>query len=319
MLISFLLILSTSACTPGVSQTGEGGWVSPTPMQTPPASPTVELSPTPMVTRSPTVAPYPTDTPPPPSAAPPTEGPQASPTPHHCWNRGGYLEKESISAAELEHPLAFQVYLPPCYYHHTEQYYPVLYLLHGLYSTDNQWVRLGVVETARTLMTEGEIPPFIIVMPRDRDWSLPPENKFGDVLVFELVLWVDNHYRTIPGHEFRAIGGLSRGGNWALHIGLQYWGMFGALGAHSAPVFYTDGLKISRWLDEIPPEKMPRIFIDIGENDGDGEYIHIFEDMLNERGIPHEWHLNPGTHNEEYWGAHLEQYLLWYSETWGES
>ncbi len=318
-------ILSTSACTPGLPRWGE---VTPYPTLTikptltliPSASPTATPTPILTVEAPPTVETSPPETPAsiPAETSTPTENVPPSATPFACWSKGGYLEQKSIISPELEHPLEFQVYLPPCYYHYPEKHYPVLYLLHGLYYSDNQWVRMGLVNTANELMAAGEIPPFIIILPRDQDWSLPPTNKFGEVLVFELVLWVDNNYRTIPGSEFRAIGGLSRGGNWAIHIVLQYWGMFGALGAHSAPVFYTDGLKIPRWLDEIPPEKMPRIFLDIGEDDGDGKYMHSFEGMLTKRNIPHEWHLNPGTHNEEYWSSHLEQYLRWYSDAWRE-
>lgn len=238
------------------------------------------------------------------------------PTSLPCWEKGGYSDRFTLVSNQLEDPLEYRVYLPPCYYHQTDRSYPVLYLLHGLYSNDIQWVRIGVEETANRMMASGEIPPFIIIMPNDMDWEIPPTNKFGEVLVKELVLRVDNQFRTIPTREYRAIGGLSRGGNWALHIGLQYWGIFGALGAHSAPVFITDGMQIAGWLDDIPPESMPRIFLDIGHRDANGAYLHVVEEMLSERGIPHEWYLNIGRHNEEYWSANLDEYLRWYSEPW---
>lgn len=310
MLISLVVAFGVSACTPNVPQTVEWIGVSDTPQPTA-TSPTATTTPISEFLPSPTLG-----------ASTPQNTPEdifpATPTPHHCWERGGYLEEDAIATSELELPLEYRVYIPPCYYHQPDRYFPVLYLFHGLYSTDFQWIRMGVAETADRLMGAREIPPFIIVMPRDQDWSLPPDNKFGEMIISELIPWIDNHYRTIPGRDFRAIGGLSRGGNWAIHLSLQYWGMFSALGAHSAPVFYTDGLQLPRWLDEIPPEKMPRIFLDIGVNDGDGEYFLKFEEMLSERGIPHEWHLNAGTHNEVYWSAHLEQYLRWYSEEWTE-
>ena len=41
-----------------------------------------------------------------------------------------------------------------------------------------------------------------------------------------------------------------------------------------------------------------------------------FEELLNQRGIPHEWYLFSGYHNEDYWSEHLEMYLRWYSRTW---
>ena len=41
-----------------------------------------------------------------------------------------------------------------------------------------------------------------------------------------------------------------------------------------------------------------------------------FEELLNQRGIPHEWYLFSGYHTEDYWSAHLETYLRWYARTW---
>ncbi|OQY37539.1 MAG: hypothetical protein B6243_00335 [Anaerolineaceae bacterium 4572_5.2] len=311
MLIGLALALGLSACTPTATPTVQWIGVSDTPQPTaiPPT-----MTPTPILEGMPS----PTHSPQSVQNTPTEASALITPTPLGCWENGGYLTEDAISTTALELPLEFRIYLPPCYYHQPDRYFPVLYLFHGLYSTDIQWVRMGVVETANSLMGTGEIPPFIIVMPRDSDWSLPPENKFGEMIITEFIPWIDGHYRTIPGNDFRAIGGLSRGGNWAINLGLRHWGMFGSIGAHSAPIFYTDGLQLSRWLDNIPSEKMPRFFLDIGEKDGDGEYLHQFEEMLSERGIPHEWHLNSGTHNEKYWSAHLEQYLRWYSEPWQE-
>lgn len=302
-------MLSASACTSSLDRWGE---VTPYPTLTPIPSPTLRIS------ASPTLAPTPTPTTSPTPDPSPTATSPPSSTPLACWSEGGKLEKRAINSPQLEDPLEYQVFTPPCYEHFADKHYPVLYLLHGLYYSDNQWLRMGAHTTANTLMAEGEIPPFIIIFPRDHIWTLPPENKFGEVLVRDLVPWIDSHYRTIPGNEYRAIGGLSRGGNWAIHIVLQYWDIFGALGAHSAPIFYSDGLRLSDWLDEIPSEEMPRIFLDIGQDDKDNNYILSFEEMLRERGIPHEWHLNSGSHNEEYWISHLDQYLLWYSEAWRE-
>ena len=41
-----------------------------------------------------------------------------------------------------------------------------------------------------------------------------------------------------------------------------------------------------------------------------------FEAVLNIEGIPHEWYLFPGYHEEEYWASHVEQYIRGYAETW---
>ena len=40
------------------------------------------------------------------------------------------------------------------------------------------------------------------------------------------------------------------------------------------------------------------------------------ESLLTELGIPHTWHLYPGTHDEAYWHDHVPAYLLWYASHW---
>jgi enterochelin esterase-like enzyme len=218
----------------------------------------------------------------------------------------------------LRQPLEYRVYLPPCYDRQPAHRYPVLYLIHGQSYTDDQWERLGAGKTADDLISNGDIPPLIIVMPRDRIWEQPTVDKFGEAVVQALIPYIDQAYRTSPTREYRAVGGLSRGAGWAIHLGLSHWELFGAIGAHSLPVFWSDTAHIPAWLDSIPFESLPRIYIDIGDKDRPpilGSAIW-FEQLLTRKGIPHEWHLFSGYHEEAYWRAHIEQYLRWYSLGW---
>jgi enterochelin esterase-like enzyme len=160
--------------------------------------------------------------------------------------------------------------------------------------------------------------PFIIVMPRDRSWSQPTEDPFGQAIVEVLLPWIDENYRTRPERAGRAIGGLSRGAGWAVHLGLSHWESFGAIGAHSLPVFWTDLPHIKAWLDSIPPEALPRIYLDLGDKDRPqiSKSAMWFEQLLTDKDIPHEWHLYSGYHEEAYWQAHVEEYLRWYAAGW---
>ncbi len=68
-------------------------------------------------------------------------------------------------------------------------------------------------------------------MPRDRRWSQPDEDKFGQAVAEVLIPWIDAHYRTIPDRAFRAIGGRIPGGaGWAVHLALSRWELFGGVG-----------------------------------------------------------------------------------------
>ena len=235
-----------------------------------------------------------------------------------CLEQGGRIESGNLRSQQLSLPMEYRVYLPPCYDQQTGRRYPVLYLIHGQNYTEDQWDRLGADETADRLIAKGEIPPFLIVMPRDRNWSEPAEDLFGRVVIDELIPWVDRNYRTLAEREFRAIGGLSRGAGWAVHLGLSHWEIFGALGAHSLPVFWSDTPKVRGWLIEIPRENLPRIYLDIGDQDREPIMASAvwFEKLLTHLGIPHEWRLFPGYHEEAYWQAHLPKYLRWYSSGW---
>ena len=212
----------------------------------------------------------------------------------------------------------FRIYLPPCYDDQPDREYPVLYLMHGQSYNEDQWDRLGIDETADQLIASGEIPPLVIVMPAEQDpITPPPENPFGDAIVKELLPFINETYRIMDNRTYRAIGGLSRGGNWAVHLGLIHWGLFGILGAHSTPSFVTDGpARIREYIQAIPDNKLPRIFMDAGEKDGWISYTHKLEAVFTDENIPHEWYLFQGTHDEEYWSNHIETYLLWYSQGW---
>jgi len=221
------------------------------------------------------------------------------------------------SAVEVtKPPQEFIIYLPPCYDQNPDERYPVLYLLHGQTYTDDQWVRLGAVETADRLILSGEAPAFIMVFPDDRYWNVPSGTGFGGRVIDHLIPYIDRNYRTIADREHRAIGGMSRGAGWALRLGLTRWDMFGSMGLHSLASFIDDRPLLKRWMGVIPPESLPRIYIDSGDNDRELgvnlEFIEIMSDM----GIPYEWHLNTGEHDELYWSAHVEDYLLWYVAVW---
>jgi len=244
--------------------------------------------------------------------------PTFAPTPLPCRDKNGNIETRQLETALLPEPLVFRVYLPPCYHQLPERRYPVLYLLHGQTYTEEQWDRLGVDETADALIAAGQIPPLLIVMPREQDdLTLPPENRYGEAILLDLIPYIDRNYRTREGHAYRAIGGVSRGGNWAVYLGLSHWETFGALGGHSTPSFATLGPpRIREYLLAIPENKIPRIYLDAGEDDGKLLFTLELEAVLTEENILHEWHLFLGAHDEEYWSAHIEDYLRWYAQGW---
>lgn len=277
----------------------------PAPSQTP-----VPATPTPLPTATPTATPSPSPT------ATWTASPTPTATDHPCTQAPGTVTRHTLATDLSPLPWEFRVYAPPCYDAFPEQRYPLLILIHGSTYTDSQWDDLGADETADRLIAAGELPPFLILMPRDRIWVEPTEDPFGVALVSRILPWVDENYRTIPEKPYRAIGGLSRGASWAVHLGLKHLDLFYSIGAHSLPVFLTDPPRLRSWLDQAPVDELPRFYLDIGDRDYLLDKAIWFEELLTEKNIPHEWYLNSGRHEDAYWAGHVEEYLRWYAAPW---
>lgn len=261
----------------------------PTPTPTPlPATATVTPSPIPTPTLTPT------------------------PTPLGCLTQPGRLENGSLD--DMKPPQEFIVYLPPCYDAFPQERYPVLYLLHGQTYTDEQWVHIGAPSVADNLIHMNLAAPFIMVFPDDRYWNLPPGPGFGDRLVNNIVPYIDSHYRTIADAPHRAVGGLSRGGGWGIHMILTEYTLFGIVGLHSPVIFDDDGAMLEKLMSAIPANAWPHIWIDGGDRDGELGNIRRFESLLTAYEVPHEWRMFKGDHTEPYWRAHLNDYLTWYTE-----
>ncbi len=241
----------------------------------------------------------------------------ATPTEEVCTSVEGTIELREIVIPETTRTLAFRVYLPPCYAERWNYDYPVLYLLHGQSSTDDQWDRLGVDEAADQLISTGQAQPFLIVMPYEYYYLQDPrESVYGDQLVNNLIPWVDEEYDTCDLRECRAIGGLSRGAGWAIHLGFTEWELFGSVGAHSLALFQGDFYSLPDRLNKITDDAYPRVYMDDGSLDYMLESAGNFERQLTRYHVPHEWVINNGAHNEEYWAAHVEDYLIWYTSAW---
>ena len=238
----------------------------------------------------------------------------STPTLTPCVTQPGRVESGKLESTNP--PQEYLIYLPPCYDENIEERYPVLYLLHGQTYTQDQWVRLGAVDVINHLILSGESVPFIVVFPDDRYWNLPPGPGFGQRLVENLIPHIDQNYRTIDDRDYRAIGGMSRGAGWALRLGLTHWELFGSIGLHSLAVLQKDASKIEDWLADIPPSSQPRVFMDVGDNDPELIMANQVETQFNEYGLSHEWHLYNGAHTEDYWSAHVEEYIRWYAEGW---
>lgn len=248
------------------------------------------------------------------SATPPpslTPRPTRTPTSTPCAEAAGTVTAISVPSDMLNYPIDAQLYLPPCYATSGERY-PVLYLIHGLNFTNLQWVELGAPALADALSAAGEIAPLIIVMPSDRkDVRLDP------AFVTDLVPYIDATYRTKADYAYRAIGGLSRGAGWAVHLGLRYPQVFGRVGAHSPAVHFGDEnnlLAYARAVDKTGP--VPALYVDVGDLDGQRQSAAWLDQVFTWFSFGHTYLVQPGGHTEQYWSEHLPDYLRFYAASW---
>lgn len=280
-------------------------------------------TPTPTITPSPTLTPTPSTTPiihsglyPIPIEAPYFATPPAS---TDCDGQGTVLNSRFPSeVAGRTRP--YHVYLPPCY-GQDGRVYPVIYLIHGSIQTDSHWLELGLARYADEGIAGGRYPAFIAIMPysglignvTSGGWK-----SIEGITVDYLLPYIDENYCTWSEAAGRSIGGISRGGYWALEIAFRHPELFNAVSGHSSHLrFQTD-----------PPEYNPlatyatvdlsnmRIWLDRGEKDFLRPGQNQLHRSLDEAGIAHEYHINEGGHSDFYWAEHLAEYLDWHLALW---
>lgn len=224
---------------------------------------------------------------------------------------------DSVVAGE---PMRYRIYLPPCY-GLDGHLYPSLYMFGGNIHDDGIWDALGLDEAAESAIMAGAIPPLLIVMP-DNGWlanttTSGPASYEGFVLN-ELIPHIESRYCAWPAREGRAVGGLSRGGYWSLMMAFRRADLFRSVGGHSPALIDSfAGAAEDPAVTGITNELGDlRIWVDIGERDPYIVQARPLHEALTGAGVPHEWRVNPGTHEEAYWREHVGEYLGWYSDGW---
>ncbi len=255
----------------------------------------------------------------PPETATALPPPLNTATPEPFCTEPGEIISDSIPS-QWAGSLNYRVYYPPCYRQNGRSY-PTLYLLPGNIHTDSIWQDLGLLETADAQILAQLIPPMLIVM-ADGGWIAQNTSggpgSYESVILHELIPHIEANTCAWPEPQARAIGGLSRGGYWALEIAFRHPTAFASVGGHSAALVdsyagpdinprYTG---INHDLGEL------KIYLDIGQDDYLKAPLQGLHEDMAELHITHEWVLNEGIHEEAYWSRHLSHYLEWYGAAW---
>lgn len=165
------------------------------------------------------------------------------PVPH------GQVAEIHYQSRALGVPRRMHVYTPPGYLT-SGQRYPVLYLLHGGGDNDLSWLMAGRANfILDNLIAAGKAKPMIVVLPAGHTPAAPggappapgSPDAFARDLLGDVVPYVEQNYRTLPGREQRAIAGLSMGGQQTLNVGLTNLDKFSQLGVFSSGWFGQEG------------------------------------------------------------------------------
>jgi len=210
------------------------------------------------------------------------------------------------------------VYTPPGYSKETR--YPVLYLLHGIGDDETGWTKKGSADIILdNLYADKKLVPMIVVMPNGRASAEPaPANvfqekvfrafaSFEDDLLKDLIPYVEAHYPVRADREHRALAGLSMGGGQSLNFGLKHLDTFAWIGGFSsAPNTMRAADLVANPAEA--SQKLQLLWLSCGDHDGLMGLSKTFHSALEERKVPHVWHVDSGGHEWPVWKNDL--YLL---------
>ena len=192
--------------------------------------------------------------------------------------------------------------------------YPVLYLIHGRWQQPSIWEDIGLSTALEELYSADEIIPFYIVLPHDDNYLEDMyESGFYDEFINEVMPYVEAHYPVSTDPKRTAVGGISRGAQWAQFFAFGEYGRFGVVGVHSPANPFYSFPKIYGIIRDNPDVPQIDIRIDIGNADNGMKIGQEFSKQLTDLFYPHEFVLGVGGHDVEYWGANIRTYLKWYS------
>ena len=253
----------------------------------------------------------------------------------------------SLPSKILNMERKYAIYLPPDYESSTRSY-PVLYLLHGGGDDQTGWVQFGeVLNITDKAIAEGKATPMIIVMPDANTTRRGYANNatgtwlYEDFFFKELMPFVEKKYRIKADKRFRAIAGLSMGGDGSFTYALHHPELFSSacpLSAGTGPLtmdvaktnvkradstatdnqieaFYKRQ-SVLELVNNVPDslKKAVRWYMDCGDDDFLYEGNSLVHIAMRKKEIPHEFRIRNGGHTWTYWRQALPEVLEFVSQ-----
>ena len=152
------------------------------------------------------------------------------------------------------------VYTPTDYEKNAAARFPVLYLQHGGGEDERVWIEMGRTNVILdNLLAEGKVKPMIVVMETSYmpggfgapagaargpapgagpgrgfgGFGGPGGGPYGQLMVNDLIPWVDRNFRTLADKDHRAMAGLSMGGMQTASVTMANLDKFAYIGLFS--------------------------------------------------------------------------------------
>ena len=235
------------------------------------------------------------------------------PVPH------GQVAAVHYQSKALGVPRRMHVYTPPGYAT-SNQRYPVFYLLHGGGDNDLSWLMAGRANfIIDNLIAAGKAKPMIVVMPAGHTppapGGAPTPDAFARDLLGDVVPYIEQNFRTLPGREQRAVAGLSMGGQQTLNVGLTNLDKFSQLGVFSSGWFGQDGAATFAKNNEAvlsDPKINDRIklfWLATGKDDFVLPSTKAALALFDQHKIRHSYKETEGGHTWPNWRAYLNEFV----------
>ena len=252
---------------------------------------------------------------------------------------GKVMDNLSMTSKILKMDRKYAIYLPPDY-ETSQRSYPVLYLLHGAGDDQTGWVQFGeVLNIADKEINEGKATPMIVVMPdantgkRGYVNDIKGDWRYEDFFFEEFMTFIEKTYRIKGEKRYRAIAGLSMGGEGTFIYALHHPELFSAacpLSAATGPASIEEMKNYRLWqnADNVSDadkkayfekysvlslinnmkddqKKAVRWYIDCGDDDFLYEGNSLAHIAMRKKEIPHEYRTRDGGHTWTYWRTAL--------------
>jgi enterochelin esterase-like enzyme len=260
---------------------------------------------------------------------------------------GKVFDNLSMTSKILKSERKYAVYLPPDY-ETSNRSYPVLYLLHGGGDDQTGWVQFGeVLNITDKAIRDGKATPMIIIMPDANTGIRGFSNnatgtwRYEDFFFEELMPFVEKKYRIKADKRYRAVAGLSMGGDGSFTYALHHPELFSSccpLSAGTGPLTLVEAAarlkrenatiadslilkfynrqSVLAMVNAMPDslKKSVRWYMDCGDDDFLYEGNSLVHIAMRKKEIPHEYRTRDGGHNWTYWRTALPEVLEFVSQ-----